>query len=115
MIIKAKKYITFLIVLSYLTISVAHLTHYHHISINNNSSENLFEFQLVQKGFNHSFFECPIINIFNSLHNLTNLQIANSLTFYLTAQSISFKNIQSFPSSISYHSVTLRAPPALLS
>lgn len=115
MIIKIKKYIASFIVLSYFALSVANVTHYHHIAINTNLSENVSEFQLVQKIFNHSFFECPIHNAFNSLHNLTNLDFAYSSLIFLEVEDISVNSTQSFPSYLVYHSIALRAPPELLS
>jgi hypothetical protein len=115
MILKTKKYIASFIVLSYLALSAANVAHYHHIIINTNLSENVSEFQLVQKAFNHSFFECPIHNTFNSLHHITNLQFAYSLIIFLQPQNISINNAQANYSYLIYYSVLLRAPPELLS
>lgn len=114
MIIKAKKYIVSFIVLSYLALSIANSTHYHHIQIFTNFSENISEFPQVQKGFNHSFFLCPIQNTFNSLHNLISSQISYSNVFLLKAQNISLIKTYFYPSYLIYHSISLRAPPELL-
>lgn len=109
-----RQYIALLIVLSYIALSIANVTHYHHIAINTNLSKNVSESQLVQIGFIHSFFECPIHTTFNNLHNLTDLQSSYSLIIFLQSNKISSKNIQSLPSYLIYHSILLRAPPELL-
>ncbi|MCL6494298.1 MAG: hypothetical protein K6T54_05885 [Ignavibacterium sp.] len=114
MILKTKKYIAALIILSYFALSVANVIHFHHITINTNSLENVSEFQFVQKVFNHSFFECTVHNAFNSLHHLTDLQFAYSLVLFLQPQNISLKNTQANYSYLIYSSVLLRAPPELL-
>lgn len=115
MIAKTKKYIASLIVLSYIALSIANVTHYHNITINNNSSENVSEFQLVPNVFKHSFFECPIHNTFNNLHNLTDLQFPYSLIPFLQVLDISSKSTQSYPLNLICNSISLRAPPELLS
>lgn len=116
MVIKTKKYIASFILLSYIALSIANVTHFHRIKIGTNLSEKyVSEFQLVQKGFNHSFFECPIINTFNNLHNLVNFQIDYSVVFLLQEQDISLIKTQSFLKYLIYSSISPRAPPALLS
>lgn len=113
MIIKTKKYIASFIVLSYIVLSIANITHYHYISINTNLSKNISEFPKVQKGFNHSISLCPIQTNFNNLHNLTISQIAYSNIFFLQAQNISLIKTHFYPSYLTYHSISLRAPPEL--
>lgn len=114
MMIKAKKYVATFIVLSYIALSIANVTHYHHIKIFPLLSENVSEFQIVHKGFNHSFFLCPIQYNFNSLHNLISSQISFSNIFFLKAQNISLIKTNFYPSYLIYHSISLRAPPELI-
>lgn len=115
MVIKTKKYIAAFILLSYVALSIANVIHYHQIKINTDLSENVSEFQLVPKGFNHSISLCPIQNTFNSLHNLTISQIAYSNIFFLQTQNISLIKTHFYPSYLIYHSISLRAPPEILS
>jgi len=111
---KIDKIISLLLITSYVALFVANVTHYHHINLASVLYQNVFEPQINQKAFSHSFFECTIHSTFNNLHNLTDLFFSNSWSYFFKSESLITSYQHFHLSGKKLNSNQLRAPPKLL-
>ncbi len=106
---KSIKIVSFIILISYLAVSIANVVHYHDY-LYNFKDLTLLKSENTQKLLSHSFENCIINQTFNSIHKFYNRSINISFSNY---KAISYFLLDNFtkPQSSFFSDINSRSPP----